>query len=81
MGYEIANNAYLKGSIVTIVSGPVNFKAYGGIKVIDTISALDMFNAVKDNYKDMDFIIMSVDVADYNSKIVANNKFKKSDDD
>jgi phosphopantothenoylcysteine decarboxylase/phosphopantothenate--cysteine ligase len=40
-----------------------------------------MFNQVKDNYKDMDYIIMSAAVADYTPMVVASNKIKKSDDD
>ena len=80
MGYAIANNAYLRGANVTLVSGPSNVKAYDGINVINTISALDMFNAVKDNYQNNDYIIMSAAVADYTPANVANNKIKKSDD-
>ena len=34
MGYEISNNSYLRGANVTIVSYPVNIKAYDDIKVI-----------------------------------------------
>ena len=80
MGYAIANNAYLRGANVTLVSGPSNVKAYDGINIINTISALDMFNAVKDNYQINDYIIMSSAVADYTPANVANNKIKKSDD-
>ena len=80
MGYAIANNAYLRGANVTLVSGPSNVKAYDGINVINTISALDMFNAVKDNYQNNDYIIMSAAVADYTPANVSNNKIKKSDD-
>ena len=81
MGYAIANNAYLRGANVTLVSGPSDVKAYDGINKIDTISALDMFNVVKDNYKNNDYIIMCAAVADYTPKNVAKNKIKKSDDD
>ena len=81
MGYAIANNAYLRGANVTLVSGPSNEKALDGINVISTISALDMFNAVKDNYSNNDVIIMSAAVADYTPATVANNKIKKTDND
>ena len=79
MGYAIANNAYLRGANVTLVSGPSNVKAIEGIKVINTVSALDMFNAVKDNYESNDYIIMSAAVADYTPLNVAENKIKKND--
>lgn len=81
MGYAIANNAYLRGADVTLVSGPVNVKAYEGIKVINVISAEDMFNAVSNNYKGMDYIIMSAAVADYTPLSYSENKIKKSDND
>ncbi len=81
MGYAIANNAYLRGANVTLVSGPSNEKALDGINVISTISALDMYNAVKDNYSNNDVIIMSAAVADYTPATVANNKIKKTDND
>jgi phosphopantothenoylcysteine decarboxylase/phosphopantothenate--cysteine ligase len=81
MGYAIAKNAYLRGADVLLISGPTSLKPFPGIKVINTISAEDMFNQVKDNYKDMDYIIMSAAVADYTPMVVASNKIKKSDDD
>ena len=81
MGYAIAKNAYLRGADVLLISGPTSIKPFPGIKVINTISAEDMFNQVKDNYKEMDYIIMSAAVADYTPMVVASNKIKKSDDD
>ena len=81
MGYAIAKNAYLRGADVLLISGPTSLKPFSGIKVINTISAEDMFNQVKDNYKNMDYIIMSAEVADYTPMVVASNKIKKSDDD
>lgn len=80
MGYSIANKAILRGANVVLISGPTNEKAIEGIKVISTKSALDMFNAVKDNYKNADIIIMSAAIADYTPVEVAANKIKKSDD-
>ena len=79
MGYAIANNAYLRGADVTLVSGKVNVKAYSGIKVINVISAEDMYLAIKDNYKGMDYIIMSAAVADYTPLSYSDNKIKKSE--
>ena len=40
-----------------------------------------MFEAVKNNYKGQDYIIMSAAVADYTPETVAKNKIKKTDDD
>ncbi len=80
MGYAIANNAYLRGANVTLVSGPVNVKALEGINIINTTSAKSMYDAVINNYKNQDYIIMSAAVADYTPANVAANKIKKSDD-
>ncbi len=81
MGYAIANNAYLRGANVTLISGDVNVKAINGINVINVKSALDMFEAVKDNYKNQDYIIMSAAIADYTPKSYSNDKIKKNDND
>lgn len=80
MGYSIANNAILRGANVTLISGPSNENAIEGINVINTKSAQDMFEAVKNNYKNNDIIIMSAAVADYTPEVVSENKIKKSDD-
>ncbi len=81
MGYAIANNAYKRGANVTLLSGDSNVKAYDGINVIKTTSALSMFNAVKDNYNNNDVVIMCAAVADYTVKEYSLNKIKKSDSD
>ncbi|MCR5113391.1 MAG: bifunctional phosphopantothenoylcysteine decarboxylase/phosphopantothenate--cysteine ligase CoaBC [Acholeplasmatales bacterium] len=81
MGYAIAKAAYLSGADVTIVSGPVEIKPFHGVNVIPVKSANDMFNAVKDNYKDFDVIIMSAAVADYTPTTYVDSKIKKSDGD
>ncbi|MCR5350689.1 MAG: bifunctional phosphopantothenoylcysteine decarboxylase/phosphopantothenate--cysteine ligase CoaBC [Acholeplasmatales bacterium] len=81
MGYAIANKAYLRGANVTLISGSVNVKAIKGINVIDVKSAKDMYEAVKDNYKNNDIVIMSAAVADYTPKDYSDNKIKKNDND
>ncbi len=81
MGYAIAKYAYLRGANVLLISGPTAIKEFPGINKIDVKSASDMFNSVRDNYKDMDYIIMSAAIADYTPEEVALNKIKKSDSD
>ena len=81
MGYSIANKAYLRGANVTIVSGPVNVKAYDGINIINIKSAKNMFDEIKNIYKSFDYIIMAAAIADYTPKYFSDNKIKKSDDD
>lgn len=79
MGYALAKWAYLKGANVTLVSGKSNVALFHGIKKINVISASDMFNAVKENFKSNDIIIMSAAVADYTPSNYSNSKIKKSD--
>ena len=81
MGYAIANDAARRGANVTLISGPVSVKALPSVKVIDVVSAKDMFEAVKDNFKTQDIVVKAAAVADYTPVIVADNKIKKSDED
>lgn len=81
MGYAIARDCMLRGADVTLVSGKTSITPPPFVKVVDVVSATDMFEAVKDSYKDMDYIIKTAAVADYTPAITYDNKVKKSDDD
>lgn len=79
MGYALALACILRGAEVTLVTGPVNEKAPELVKVVPVVSAQDMFEAVKEHYKNQDIIIKAAAVADYRPKRVAGDKIKKSD--
>ncbi|MBO7509743.1 MAG: bifunctional phosphopantothenoylcysteine decarboxylase/phosphopantothenate--cysteine ligase CoaBC [Bacteroidales bacterium] len=81
MGYALARSAALRGAEVTLVSGPVHLEPFAGIRKIDVISANDMFEAVTQNSKDRDAIIMCSAVADYTPAEYAEQKVKKNDGD
>ena len=81
MGYAIAKCAMERGADVTLISGQTAIEKPGFVKVIDVVSAKDMFEAVKKEAEDADFIIKSAAVADYTPVTVAEEKIKKSDDD
>ena len=81
MGYAIAKCAMERGADVTLISGQTAIEKPGFVKVIDVVSAKDMFEAVKKEAEDADFIIKSAAVADYTSVTVAEDKIKKSDND
>lgn len=81
MGYAIARDCMLRGADVTLVSGKTSITPPPFVKVVDVVSAADMFEAVNDSYKDMDYIIKTAAVADYTPAITYDNKVKKSDDD
>lgn len=79
-GYAIAKAAKAMGANVILVSGPVQLEKIEGIQTIDVTSALDMFEAIKQNADKADYIIMSAAVSDYRPENIAEHKIKKSDD-
>ena len=81
MGYAIAENAVLRGAEVTLVTGPTSIEPPSFVKVINVVSAQDMFDAVTANAEDKDIIVLSAAVADYRPTEVADNKIKKKDGD
>ncbi|MDK0708149.1 bifunctional phosphopantothenoylcysteine decarboxylase/phosphopantothenate--cysteine ligase CoaBC [Clostridium perfringens] len=81
MGYSIAEEARDRGAEVVLISGPTSLRKPNGIKVIDIKTNEDMFNAIKDEFKDADIVIKSAAVADYKAKNYSNEKIKKTGDD
>ena len=79
MGYAIAENAMLRGAEVTLVTGRTSIKKPDFVKIIDVLSAQDMFEAVDENFDRQDIVIMSAAVADYRPKNVSSEKVKKKD--
>ena len=79
MGYAIAKAAMLRGADVTLISGPVDIDDPMFVKVINITSAEDLFNAVKDNFADADYIFKAAAVADYTPVTYYDNKVKKKD--
>lgn len=81
MGYEIANIAHEMGAEVTLVSGPVNIlPKYKEIKLVNVVSAQDMFDAITKVSSEQKAIIMAAAVADYTPLAVASEKIKKKDE-
>ena len=81
MGYAIARCAMERGAEVTLITGETFISKPPFVKVIPVISAADMFEAVKENMDEADFIIKSAAVADYTPVEVADEKIKKKDGD
>ena len=81
MGYAIAKMARLRGAEVTLVSGPVNIKAFEGVNVVPVKSAKDMFDAVTTRSTEADVVIMCSAVADYTPAEYSDQKVKKHDGD
>ena len=81
MGYAIAKMAMLRGADVTLISGKVSLEPVPFVKMVDIVSAEDMYNAVIKSAKDADIIINAAAVADYRPSDVSEEKIKKKDGD
>lgn len=77
MGYAIARAALEMGAEVTLVSGPTCLPPPRGLKLIKTISAQQMLNAVMENLAGQDIYISVAAVADYYVLNPSEQKIKK----
>lgn len=81
MGYEIAKSAIKHGAKVTLISGQVNIPQPENLdNFIQITTANEMFEEVKNHYKNQDIIIKSAAVADYRPEYTP-HKIKKKDGD
>jgi len=81
MGFAIARQALLLGADVTLVSGPTNQGTSKGIKLIRIQTALQMRDAVIEEFAECDIVVKAAAVADYRPKYTANDKIKKQPGD
>lgn len=80
MGYALAERASHLGAEVLLVSGPTKIQAPHFIKVVNVISAEEMFEAVMREYHNCDIVIKAAAVADYRPKVQIDQKMKKKDE-
>lgn len=78
MGAALAKQALAKKHNVIFITGPALTEAPKKTKVINVISAKEMFEAVKKNLKKTDIIIGAAAVADFSPVSLNKNKIKKS---
>lgn len=78
MGFAIADAAQKRGANVQLVTGPVNLFTPDNVKRIDIVSANEMKQEISNRFKDVDVLVMSAAVADYQPKKVASQKLKKN---
>ncbi len=79
MGYAIAEELANKGAEVTIVSGPVNISTQNkNIKVVDVISAQEMYEQTEKYFAKSDIAVLAAAVADYRPVTIADTKLKKT---
>ena len=77
MGYSIAEAASARGAEVILISGPTALRTPPGVKLIKIDTALEMYDAVMDNFKGQNIIIKSAAVSDYRPEAVSEHKIKK----
>ncbi len=80
MGYELAEAAAARGAKVVLVSGPTRLHVqHGNIKLLQVISAGEMYKAAMTEYPDADIAICAAAVADFRPKEIAGQKIKKTE--
>jgi len=77
MGYSLAKIAMLRGAEVTLVTGKTSLEPPKFVKVINVLSAKDMFEKVKENFENQDIVIKAAAVADFKPKDFFDGKLKK----
>lgn len=81
MGYAIARSAEYRGADVTMVTGKTGLPVPSNVRVINILTAAQMYDAMISNMENSDIIIKVAAVADYRVKDVAEHKIKKTSDD
>ena len=79
MGISIANECARRGAEVILVTSVDNDSISNNVKKVKITSTNDMFEVVKNNFKDCDFIIKAAAVSDYTPVQVFDEKVKKQD--
>ena len=78
MGFSIAESAAKAGAIVTLIAGPTHQQIKNNsIKLINVVSAKEMFDECHKSFKSSDIAILSAAVSDYTPKLVSATKMKK----
>lgn len=78
MAYALAAEAADRGAEVVMVSGPVSIKMnHPNIKIVNVVTAAQMFEQTKNNRDGADVIILCAAVADFTVAHVADKKIKR----
>jgi phosphopantothenoylcysteine decarboxylase/phosphopantothenate--cysteine ligase len=78
MGFALAKTASILGANVTLITGPSSENLIDdNIKIINVVTADQMFAEVKKHFSFSDISIMSAAVSDYKPKNTVNTKIKK----
>ena len=80
MGFSLARSAKRRGARVVLISGPTSLTTPSGVEMIKVTSALQMHNAVMENYNDANIVVMAAAVSDYRPEKIMEQKIKKGSD-
>jgi phosphopantothenoylcysteine decarboxylase/phosphopantothenate--cysteine ligase len=80
MGFALARSAKRRGARVVLISGPTSLTTPSGVEMIKVTSALQMHNAVIENYNDANIVVMAAAVSDYRPEKIMEQKIKKGSD-
>jgi phosphopantothenoylcysteine decarboxylase/phosphopantothenate--cysteine ligase len=78
-GYAIAQAAVERGADVTLISANVGLQPIPGVRTIEVTSALEMLDALRDEFPRTDILAMTAAIADARPLQEAEGKIKKSD--
>ncbi|WP_233509779.1 bifunctional phosphopantothenoylcysteine decarboxylase/phosphopantothenate--cysteine ligase CoaBC [Staphylococcus pseudintermedius] len=81
MGYAIAEALQKVGAEVTLVTGPTSIEAPRHVEVLQVTTAEDMFQAVRQRFKQQDIIFKTAAVSDYTPVDPLPHKMKKQNGD
>ena len=80
MGFELAKTAASLGADVILITGPTSLSINtNNIKVVNVMTADEMFDKTKEFFHSADISILSAAVSDFKPKKVVFNKIKKDD--
>lgn len=78
MGFALAEQARLRGAVVTLVTGPTVLAPHSDIDCLRIRTAAEMEKQVMQRLPDADVLIMAAAVSDYRPEQYAGQKLKKS---
>jgi phosphopantothenoylcysteine decarboxylase/phosphopantothenate--cysteine ligase len=77
MGFALARSANRRGAKVVLISGPTSLTPPSDVEMIKVTSALQMHEAVLENYNNADIVVMAAAVSDYRPEKRMEQKIKK----
>ena len=79
MGFALAREAEKRGANVELITGPVSLETPRNVQRTDVSSADEMKKEIEDRFTNIDVLIMSAAVSDFQPVKMAHNKIKKDE--